>query len=228
MAALDGVLAKLASWQRPCAAIDVVSGEAGRSHIAVNADGNGRQHVRARIAASELRSLGLGKGLRVQGAIDVSVSCKRGWTVQPTCGVSFARSGGAESRGAFNAVRFDPRASLPEADLLDVLGVHLSDDELAAYEDYLDEQEEATRPLHQLAGYPVAVQRCPYRDLWEELPEERRPSRLEEVISWPMLLQLDSDERLGLRIGDLGRLYVFIRSWSEDGFRSATCVVQMH
>lgn len=71
-------------------------------------------------------------------------------------------------------------------------------------------------PAHQLGGWPALVQRplgpdCLYastgRPLDSVAPPPLRPDEEHAVDEWRLLLQLDSDDRLGWYWGDPGRVY---------------------
>ncbi|NDU76017.1 DUF1963 domain-containing protein [Actinomadura sp. DSM 109109] len=71
-------------------------------------------------------------------------------------------------------------------------------------------------PAHQLGGWPTLVQRpvgpdCLYASTGRILnslnPPALTPSEQRAVQKWDLLLQLDSDERLGWYWGDPGRIY---------------------
>ncbi|WP_067461574.1 DUF1963 domain-containing protein [Actinomadura macra] len=75
-------------------------------------------------------------------------------------------------------------------------------------------------PVHQLGGWPALVQRpigpdCLYassgRDLDSLRPVELSPEDEAIVDEWRLLLQLDSDTRLGWHWGDPGRVYFCAR-----------------
>lgn len=75
-------------------------------------------------------------------------------------------------------------------------------------------------PAHQLGGWPALVQRplgpdCLYASTGRPLDSVSSPSLSEEeqraVEEWRLLLQLDSDERLGWYWGDPGRVYFCVR-----------------
>ncbi|MUN41947.1 DUF1963 domain-containing protein [Actinomadura litoris] len=72
------------------------------------------------------------------------------------------------------------------------------------------------RPVHQLGGWPALVQRpvgpdCMYassgRDLDSFKPVALSPEEESAAAEWRLLLQLDSDHRLGWFWGDPGRVY---------------------
>ncbi|URN02086.1 YwqG family protein [Actinomadura madurae] len=75
-------------------------------------------------------------------------------------------------------------------------------------------------PAHQLGGWPVLVQRplgpdCLYastgRPLDSVKPPSLSPDEQRAVEEWRLLLQLDSDDRLGWYWGDPGRVYFCTR-----------------
>jgi uncharacterized protein YwqG len=118
-------------------------------------------------------------------------------------------------------VGFLPFRSIPS---LDWLGIDLA--EIDVDEEELDQLAEAPdEPFgdeiqHRIGGYPSEIQssrmalECEHfarglpGPVWSEevLPAIERASK-----QWRLLLQIDSDPTLGMRWGDTGRLYVFIR-----------------
>lgn len=116
-------------------------------------------------------------------------------------------------------VRFQPAASAPSLDWLDL------DPRLGRGLDDLNEEFE---PDHRIGGYPDELQ--PGSLAIEAEQMARRYDRLgdagaaraaaaaaPESTPWRLLLQIDSDDELGMMWGDTGRLYVLIRE--EDARR---------
>lgn len=64
-------------------------------------------------------------------------------------------------------------------------------------------------------------------------PEEvaaRRAAAREQAPTWRLLLQIDSDDDLGIMWGDLGRIYFWVRepSLRDRSFREAWTILQCH
>lgn len=112
--------------------------------------------------------------------------------------------------------------SLPSCERLAERGVELSDEEI---DDYFELQAAAfaQQPEHQVGGYPVPVQgdgmelECQLvsHGIYCGTPDGYQDPRARELESsaneWKLLLQVDSDEALGMMWGDAGKLYFWVR-----------------
>lgn len=127
---------------------------------------------------------------------------------------------GKKQRFAERRVGFLRMNSVPS---LDWLGVDLHESGLSDQE--LDELSEAPDAdfgdelQHRIGGYPSEIQNsqmgveCEYlaRGLTLDYEAEIPGAILRASRSWRLLLQVDTDEALGMEWGDGGRLYLFIR-----------------
>ena len=116
-------------------------------------------------------------------------------------------------RATFEARLSLPGYGSPFRDALD-----LTDEELDAYDD-LQGMIRAPHPEHQILGHPFPVQNG-VADNAEvsfggPLPEDREGAeyrrRQDAVRGWRLLLQVDSDNALGVSWGDSGMLYFLLR-----------------
>ena len=120
------------------------------------------------------------------------------------------------------AISFRPIRTLPSPERPGIAALRLSYAEQDAY-DALQDRPFGGKPKHQVAGFPSPVQgdgmelECQlasnglfcgdesgYRD-------SRAPQLEAGASTWRLLLQVDSDDDLGVMWGDLGRLYFWVR-----------------
>lgn len=113
-------------------------------------------------------------------------------------------------------VGFERVKTYPSAERREVQS--FTTDEINAWDEWKDEQFE-DRALHQIGGYPEAIQ----ADTMERDAECHRRQDYRTPLgegfdpaSWKLLLQFDSDDDLGVAWGDAGMLYVFLH---EDDAR---------
>jgi uncharacterized protein YwqG len=134
-------------------------------------------------------------------------------------GTAIARGGEALPR---RAISFQPIRSLPSSERPAVAALRFSSAEEDAYE-ALRERPFAGKPQHQVGGFPSPVQgdgmemecQLASHGLFcgdESGYRDPRAAELEGGASdWRLLLQVDSDDDLGVMWGDLGRLYFWVR-----------------
>ncbi|MGA2500876.1 MAG: YwqG family protein [Tepidisphaeraceae bacterium] len=124
---------------------------------------------------------------------------------------------------------FVPSLTVPALRSIEIepLG-EMTEDEFMRYWSLRDElslltADDANVPLHRLLGHPDAIQGCMQRTAQFATRDERLPEgvynyyehpRAKELIpgsfNWRLLLQVDSDDRLGGMWGDAGRIYYWI------------------
>jgi hypothetical protein len=136
-----------------------------------------------------------------------------------------------ERRVAFRAFR-----SYPSLDWLEI-GPDFDDSALAALSQD-DVFEDDTQALHWLGGYPLEVQGGQLQIQCEFLHRGLTPRRGEPVPEslrraareWRLLLQIDSDPKLGMNWADGGCLYIFIRARDakRGDFSKTVTILQSH
>lgn len=130
--------------------------------------------------------------------------------------------GGRETPLPHRSVEMRPIAVLPSTERPQVEQLRLSDDEIEVYDEIV-EAVHGGRPRHQLGGLPAVVQGdemelqcqltsnglfCGDHTGYEHARAEvLRPGTQD----WRLLLQVDSDEDLGVMWGDLGTVYYWVR-----------------
>jgi uncharacterized protein YwqG len=167
-----------------------------------------------------------------------------GWAVLHTPGDSPAvgpttRPAPARISLERTAIAFRRIDSFPSAGRTEIEELRLTDPELERYDELCD-LPYRDRPWHQIGGYPAPEQ----SDAMElecqlasngvscgDVGTENDPRFVElspGAADWRLLLQLDSDDDLGVMWGDLGRIYFFVRE--EDAragrFQDAWLVLQ--
>lgn len=83
----------------------------------------------------------------------------------------------------------------PAQDVWEISSLDLSDAESYAYCDLFTQVSASDGSVHRMGGYPNQVQY----------------GKLEPADDWRLLLQLDSQDEVGMMWGDVGRLYFTIR-----------------
>lgn len=110
------------------------------------------------------------------------------------------------------AVSFATEWTLPPWESPEVEKLALTDQEA---EDYLEATSDDC--VHRLLGHPQQIQGCLQEEVAlaaegllnkEDTPEGQ--AAIEDCVDWVLLLQLDSDDSLGMMWGDKGRLYFYI------------------
>jgi uncharacterized protein YwqG len=117
-------------------------------------------------------------------------------------------------------IRFTAATSLPSTERLDIDWKRMSKAESLAVE-AAAEALEPPSPVHQVGGFPRAVQADQMELQCEVVSEALRPSggrglvtgepAPSAVAQWRLLLQVDSDDDAGMMWGDTGTLYFWIR-----------------
>jgi hypothetical protein len=140
-------------------------------------------------------------------------------------------------------VQFLAAKSLPSSDWLGVDPRELGDDDdPAGWMALVDLQRPPTpsgAPEHRIGGYPSEIQSAQLAVECEHLarglpdPDYRKPIDPEvakAAESWRLLLQIDSDDDLGMNWVDGGRLYVFVREADARAgdFSKAISVAQFY
>lgn len=130
--------------------------------------------------------------------------------------------------GRFTAVSLRPRIewTFPDLDSLEMDAIGLTVQESDAYGDLLGDGEET---VHRLLGHPEPVQgemqvecQLASHGIYVGDPSGYRDPRAEALRpgahDWQLLLQLDSEDGVGMMWGDVGRLYFWItRDSMADG-----------
>lgn len=126
--------------------------------------------------------------------------------------------------------------SYPSWERHPIKGLDLTDRELDELSKLTDEQFQDS-PEHQVAGFPRPVQNddmeleCQLTSRGLRDPDDPRASALEAGAGdWKLLLQLDSDDDLGVMWGDVGMLYFWVREQDARAghFENAWVVLQCH
>jgi uncharacterized protein YwqG len=125
-------------------------------------------------------------------------------------------------------VLFVSSLTLPALRSIEMDPLELADDERARYRNLREEAlllvtDNPNMPLHRVLGHPDAIQGCMQRTVQFASHDEHLPHgvysyyehpRAAELIpgafDWRLLLQIDSDERLGVTWGDAGRIYFWV------------------
>ncbi len=115
---------------------------------------------------------------------------------------------------------FYTELTLPSAPRQVDSGLYWSDDETGRYEAWLVERlspEERAAPKHRMFGYPDQIQddmqaECALAAHGFHRPDEPgAEAALQAKADWELLLQVDSDDRIGMRWGSAGMIYF----WNE-------------
>jgi uncharacterized protein YwqG len=125
-----------------------------------------------------------------------------------------------EGAVAFRHVEFRKIESLPSWERRPIQALGLSDMESDVYSN-LEDVPFRDEPRHQIDGYPRPVQ-CDTMELGCERifrGVEREDESVDEILraqeaaarEWRLLLQMDSDDELGVMWGDAGMLYFWVR-----------------
>jgi uncharacterized protein YwqG len=131
-----------------------------------------------------------------------------------------------ESRFKPLPATFITELTLPSAPLQADPGLRWSDDETRRYESWLIERfspEERTQPKHRMFGFPDQIQddmqtECALAAHGFHSPDEPGAAAvLQAKADWLLLLQVDSDDRLGMRWGSAGRIYFWIERAALQG-----------
>ena len=148
-----------------------------------------------------------------------------GWAVlrlpESTGTAAGARAPGGEALPR-RGISFQPIRSLPSSERSAIAALRFSYKEQDAYE-ALRDRPFGGRPQHQVGGFPSPVQgdgmelecQLASNGLFcgdESGYRDPRAAELEAgAADWRLLLQVDSDDDLGVMWGDLGRLYFWVR-----------------
>jgi uncharacterized protein YwqG len=136
----------------------------------------------------------------------------------------------AEPSFAHQNVLFRPAISYPSAERPEIVGLKLSDDDRDEYFE-LNNDSFGDLPQHQVGGFPNPIQNDDMErdchliaagiDCDAQVPRDQRAMQLAEgVKNWRLLLQLDSDDQLGLSWGDFGKIYFWVE---EAAAREGDC-----
>jgi uncharacterized protein YwqG len=124
-------------------------------------------------------------------------------------------------RGRFRAMRLWPEqvVTYPPLDSSDVAMLGMSSEEQEAYADLVEEEDES--PVHQFLGNPQPIQ----EDMQLECQlvshglncgspagynDPRAVDLRRGAVDWRLLLQIDSDDDVGMMWGDVGRIYYWM------------------
>lgn len=142
-----------------------------------------------------------------------------------------------EAKFASCSVRFSAEITLSQFPQTDSVNYDWTDEEVEKYEGVLSQlstPEEKAEPRHRLLGHADTIQddmRLQSQLISHGIVDVDDP-RVEELskkaTDWRLLLQLDSDERIGMRWGSAGMLYYWIlqADLQAHGFDTAWCVLQ--
>ena len=131
-----------------------------------------------------------------------------------------SRAGGNSIGG--RSIRFAALRSMPSPDRAQVSGLKLNDAELDAFCD-LSERSYGHCPKHQIGGFPQVVQadgmelecQLASNGVYCGNPAGYKSSRASELgpgaAEWRLLLQVDSDDDLGVMWGDVGMIYFWVQ-----------------
>ncbi len=130
------------------------------------------------------------------------------------------------------SMKFQRELTLPTYRSIERDRLAITESDNDAYTDLLFELDVDDIPKHRLLGHPDGIQGCMQRTVQFESRNLKLPNevdsyyehpRANELIpgsfDWQLLLQVDSDDRLGVMWGDAGRIYYWIHR--NDLLRSA-------
>lgn len=146
------------------------------------------------------------------------------------------------------AVSFRPTLTLPATRSIAMDPLDLNENEFDRYCDLRDilslaAGADANDPLHRVLGHPDGIQGCMQRTVQFVSRDEHLPAgvysyyehpRAEELIpgamEWELLLQFDSDRRLGVMWGDAGKLFFWVHrsDLQHRNFGNAWLFLQCH
>lgn len=144
----------------------------------------------------------------------------------------------ATSRFTACSLRFSNEVTLSQQPQLDIPNFDWTADEQQKYEQLLasfpSPEDRATPPHHRLLGYPDTIQddmrlQCELVTHGVTDMDDPRVAELEKTANeWQLLLQIDTDERIGMRWASSGMLYYWIRQsdLSAHTFDSTWLVLQ--
>lgn len=132
--------------------------------------------------------------------------------------------GGLMQAARFTACALAPRveATLPSSPPEALAGLDWSDDEIRRYEDFLatyPNPRDHAVPHHRMFGHPeqiqddMQLQSALYANGFTDLGDPSAGRFLARKAEWKLLLQVDSDDKAGMRWASSGRLYF----WIEHG-----------
>jgi uncharacterized protein YwqG len=113
-------------------------------------------------------------------------------------------------------IEFRAENTFPDLNSEEVSDWELADDDADAYSDFVEDSYGDKHPLHRICGHAQLIQNdllldCevsstgrPYTDL---SPQQREATK----DAWMLLLQIDTDDDLGIMWGDAGMIYFCIR-----------------
>ena len=140
-----------------------------------------------------------------------------------------------ESRFKACSVRFASEVTLSQVPQLDIANYDWSDEELEKYEDLVAHltppDQRAFR--HRLFGYPDLIQddmRLQCQLVSHGITDEDDPVVQElkkDAMDWRLLLQVDTDERIGMRWSSTGMLYYWMTSTNLQARRFETAWLVM-
>lgn len=144
----------------------------------------------------------------------------------------------ASSRFHAGSLSFASEVTLSQFPNMEIPHFDWTQDEQKKYEDLLSKLRtpaERAQPEHQLLGFPDAIQddmrlECQLASHGVSDPDKdpRTASLSQGAMDWQLLLQIDSDDRLGMRWGDNGLLYYWMTSANMQSghFDTAWLVLQ--
>lgn len=124
-----------------------------------------------------------------------------------------------EARFTDGQVSFSNEITLPSSPELDLAGKSWSEEETRRYEDFLvglTSTEDRALPHHRMLGHPDQIQedmriQCALvSNGVTDLGDSRANALISSARNWELLLQVDSDESLGMKWASAGRLYYWI------------------
>ena len=120
------------------------------------------------------------------------------------------------------SLSFSSEITLSQHPEMEIPHFDWTEDEQHKYEDVLSHMHtpaERTLPEDQLLGFPDTIQddmRLECQLAWHGITDPDNDPRVAELskgaMDWQLLLQIDSDDRLGMRWGDNGLIYYWITS----------------
>lgn len=143
----------------------------------------------------------------------------------------------SESQFKAALVSFANEVTLSQSPKLDVPNFDWTDDEVQKYETLLSSfpsQEEHSAVHHQLLGNPQTIQddmrlECQLAaNGVTDINDPRAKELSKGANEWQLLLQIDSDDEIGMKWGDAGMIYYWLKSsdLKKSGFGNAWLVLQ--
>lgn len=143
----------------------------------------------------------------------------------------------AEGRARVCSVSFSEEVTLPLQPNLEIASLSWSDDDQEKYDAALQQLTSGQKhPIHRLLGHPDTIQDDMRMECQLAANGVADPSAEPEKVAqltpgandWILLLQIDTDESIGMRWADAGMLYFWIRrqDLAQRRFQNAWVVLQ--